>query len=173
MATRPDGIDIADAAVQLGLTPDGVRKRIQRGKIRGYKAGGRWYVQADSLSAVLDENSTPRQADKVDRAAESVWTTRQPKADKQSGAVSRLIEALERENQFLKQELDRRADEILRRDQIIAALAQWLPALQAAEVYDVSSPVGQQANGTVTQHQTESSELPTRRPWWKIWTHAK
>jgi len=41
----PDEIlDVSRAAVRLGISPDGIRKRIQRGTLRGQKIGGTWQV---------------------------------------------------------------------------------------------------------------------------------
>jgi hypothetical protein len=41
----PDEIlDVSRAAARLGISPDGIRKRIQRGTLRGQKIGGTWQV---------------------------------------------------------------------------------------------------------------------------------
>jgi len=45
MAGRQDGIPIAEAAAQLGLSAEAVRKRLQRGTLHGYKDDeGGWLV---------------------------------------------------------------------------------------------------------------------------------
>jgi excisionase family DNA binding protein len=39
-----DGWTIAEAAQQLGISTEALRKRLQRGQIRGYKRGRQWFV---------------------------------------------------------------------------------------------------------------------------------
>lgn len=36
--------ELADAAERLGLTLEGIRRHIRSGRVKAYKAGGRWYV---------------------------------------------------------------------------------------------------------------------------------
>ena len=43
-ATDTTALDIAQAAAQLGISPGAVRKRIERGQLRGSKVSGRWEV---------------------------------------------------------------------------------------------------------------------------------
>jgi len=43
--TRPDNVlDSYQASLILGISEDGVRKRVIRGTLKGYKDGRRWYV---------------------------------------------------------------------------------------------------------------------------------
>ena len=44
---RMSGLTLQEAARRLGITPEGVRKRLQRGQIKGYRAAGRWHVLLD------------------------------------------------------------------------------------------------------------------------------
>ena len=41
-------MDIDETARQLGITPDGVRKRIARGSLQATKMGGRWDIVLDT-----------------------------------------------------------------------------------------------------------------------------
>ncbi len=45
--TSRQTLDITTAAFRLGISPDGVRKRISRGSLQGYKAAGQWHVILD------------------------------------------------------------------------------------------------------------------------------
>ncbi len=45
-------LDIIEAAEQLGTTPAALRKRIERGRLRGRKIRGRWFVELSSLQDV-------------------------------------------------------------------------------------------------------------------------
>ena len=66
-----DYLDVPAAAARLGITVEGVRKRIQRGQLRAHKQDGRWYVvllPRDDIQdtpdpvqdAPLDQSSTDR-----------------------------------------------------------------------------------------------------------------
>ena len=41
---RQDGVPIAAAAIALGMTAEGLRKRLNRGTLNGYKQDGAWFV---------------------------------------------------------------------------------------------------------------------------------
>ncbi len=47
-----DVLDIGQAAVRLGISPDAVRKRIRRSRLRAYKVDGAWRVVLPSVSSV-------------------------------------------------------------------------------------------------------------------------
>jgi hypothetical protein len=42
-------VSVSDAARRLGLTPDGVRKRLAKGRLLGVREGGRQYVVVDRI----------------------------------------------------------------------------------------------------------------------------
>src|SRR5215204_1861023 len=58
MESRDEMLDVSSAAVRLGISPDGVRKRIQRGTLRGQKIGGAWRVTLASVEAVVGKDRT-------------------------------------------------------------------------------------------------------------------
>ncbi len=64
MAGRQDGVPIAEAAAQLGLSAEAVRKRLQRGTLHGYKDDdGGWFVllgDQHEVSGRPDGGRTPR-----------------------------------------------------------------------------------------------------------------
>jgi hypothetical protein len=43
-----DAVDLAEAGRRLNLSVDAVRQRLKRGKLTGYKDGGKWYVYLDN-----------------------------------------------------------------------------------------------------------------------------
>ena len=67
--TMADALDSTAAAQILGMTEDGVRKRIAKGKLEGYKDQGRWYVY-------LPDNNQARRS-RVDTPQENQTDTRQ------------------------------------------------------------------------------------------------
>jgi DNA-binding Lrp family transcriptional regulator len=148
-------LPIAEAAEELGVSPEALRKRITRRSIKGYKRGRHWYVELDTASGPAAGASGPRPD-----------TTSQlhPDASGQPGPswpelVTSLREqnaALTTENGRLWAELDNRTEEIRRRDHIIAALAQRTPELPAPIATSVPAP----------PEPSPPVAVSPRRSWW-------
>jgi predicted ArsR family transcriptional regulator len=114
-------LSLADAAAQLGISPDAARKRLERGTIQGEKRSGRWvvYLEPDATaSAHQDATWMPVDAGDDGFVAD---------------AVRELVETLRSENRFLRDELANRSEEIRRRDHIIAGLVERVRELPAGE----------------------------------------
>lgn len=58
MEQQDEILDVSRAAVRLGLSPDGVRKRIQRGTLRGQKVGGQWRVILPAVGSPVGSDTT-------------------------------------------------------------------------------------------------------------------
>jgi hypothetical protein len=101
-------LEISEAAVQLGITPDGVRKRIRRGQLAAVKQDSRWYV-------VLDQSARQEQD-----CPETDETNPDP-------VMVELVATLKSEVGFLRSELDRRAGEIQELHVVIAQLSERVP----------------------------------------------
>ena len=125
------GVAIGEAAQILGLTTTAVRKRIRRGSLPATKnADGTWTVHLAPVPPGQDAG--------------------RPAGSPADGpAVDGRVAILERENERLWQELERRSEELRRKDVILAQFAERLPELPAA----CPPP--------------EASASP--RPWWKFW----
>jgi hypothetical protein len=99
-------LTVAQAAAQLGVSQDAIRKRIRRNTIDyDQDPDGRIYVYVDSSEVVQDESS--------------------------DASIERLVQVQHDDIEFLRRELETRTEEIRRRDSIIAALAQRLPEIEA------------------------------------------
>jgi hypothetical protein len=99
-------LTVAQAAAQLGVSQDAIRKRIRRNTIDyDQDPDGRIYVYVDSSEVVQDESS--------------------------DASMERLVQVQHEDIEFLRRELETRTEEIRRRDSIIAALAQRLPEIEA------------------------------------------
>src|SRR5450755_1913212 len=55
----PDLLSAADAARRLGVHPSRVRALLAAGKLRGFKLGGNWVVEAASIRHRLAGSSAP------------------------------------------------------------------------------------------------------------------
>ncbi|MBI2421345.1 MAG: hypothetical protein HYV27_00850 [Candidatus Hydrogenedentes bacterium] len=93
-------MDLATAAQQLGITPETLRKRLQRGKIRGVKtANGTWRVHLDNVAG---QTGQPVQDEPGQEQDKSI----------QDGAA--LVATLRDEVTFLRSQLEARDEEIRR-----------------------------------------------------------
>jgi len=86
------GVSLSDAAVQLGISPDAARKRLDRGTLRGEKRSGRWRVFLESDASPDAGPDTPSDADRTP-------------SDAASDSASDLVVALRDEVAFLRSEL--------------------------------------------------------------------
>ena len=140
----PDSVDLATAATKLGLTPETVRKRLQRGKLKGFKlADGTWRVVLDRQDRRQD---SPGQA-----AGQEQDKAGQPPADA-------LVEALRDEVRFLRSQLQARDDEIRR-----------VHVLLQQEQHAVKSLADQRAASQGQAEALERDLADARRPWWRRW----
>jgi hypothetical protein len=171
---RTDTVDVATAAARLGLSTDGVYKRIKRGRLRVQRVDGRTLVVLDSPSTQVDTQSTTGgpadgRTDGLDgQVRPSVDTIEQdhtspPPLLETNNAP--LVEQLQSENAWLRGEVERRDAELAQRDvadaelRRLLALALQRPALPSGATIATPEPA--------TDLVAESATKP--RPWWARW----
>jgi len=112
--SSPDELDIADAAARLGLSTETVRKRLQRGKIKGFKAAdGSWRVVLPPL----------------DNPGQKPGQKSNPSPDNRPGGSGALVAALRDEVAFLRSQLQVRDEEIRRAHILLQQTQQQATAL--------------------------------------------
>lgn len=105
------GLDIANAAARLGLSTETVRKRLQRGRLKGFKGtDGAWRV-------ILPAQDQPGQSQ--DSKQDAIPDGSQDKS-------GQLVAALKDEIAFLRSQLQAR-DEEIRRAHVLIQQAQKQP----------------------------------------------
>ena len=142
-------LDVGEAAHELGISTDAVRKRISRGSLRSDKANGHVRVWLD-----VGGTEAGREA-QVDGEA--------------------LVEVLQEHISDLRVQLEaerearRRADTIIAQlTQANAALAAKVPELEAAESREESAEGAAEAPERAEPHSaTVESQEGVRRPWWR------
>jgi hypothetical protein len=197
MTNSPDRVDVATAARMLGITTDGVRRRIARGRLQGVRVDGRWQVVLSGTESVLretEQDTTPidirsvkpdavrdNQDSQPDRP-EQPDATRSGQDTTVTGIAQDLIDTLKRENERLWTELEART-EALRQEQetrarevselhrlLQEAHTLALPAAQhRGQDMTNTTPVESQPRPQPIEEQETMVQQDSKRPWWKLW----
>ena len=127
-------ITVQEAAHNLGVKEDAIRKRIQRGTLRHRKdpKDGRVYVHLDAVrDTSQDIPPTATYATTQDGTQDTSQDTTQ------DASQPALIETLQDQVEYLRgvidtrdRELEARTEELRRKDHIIAALTERIPELE-------------------------------------------
>jgi hypothetical protein len=152
---RTNRVTVADAAQLLNLSAEAVRMRIKRGTLASEKVGGTVYVLLESNQTRTKPTQTGDQ------------TTDQ--TDVLTADQTALVDALQAEVQFLREELQRReevhAEENRRKDTIIAQLTQRIPELEASAEPRESPGEGPESAAEGSSRPTQPQETAQRRSW--------
>ncbi len=146
-------VDVGEAARELGISTDAVRKRLARGSLASDRPNGNVLVWLD------DGGTEAGREAQVDGGA--------------------LLEAKDETIHILQEQLRLRAEEIQRRDVIISQLTQANAAL-AARVPELEAPRAPQEGRETAEHRSNGGgsqeaqerpfteeEEPRRRSWWR------
>ena len=106
-------LPLTEAAVRLGITYDAARRRLNRGTLHGEKRGDRWFVAVPTPNIRPDPDP-----DESERGPDATGSP--PDA---------LVAVLQDEITFLRAELVARTEENRRKDHLLAAALERLPAL--------------------------------------------
>lgn len=149
---------VHEAALLLGLSVDAVRKRADRGRLKKEKApDGTVYI-------ILD---TPDEARQAERS--SGQSTSHDTSDEET-PTSQLVDSLQDQVEYLRRELDIRNEELRRKDHLLAAALERIPAIEApADEYSepresAVSDSEDTAKGAVSP---EAAEGVSNRSWWQ------
>jgi hypothetical protein len=148
-------LDLKEAAAELGVTSEAIRRRAKRGTLPSEKGeDGRLYVWVPDVSdkgvhGVSDDRSHGGAHDKVQ-------DTRLPDV---------LLERFEDENDFLRRELERLHRELERKDAILLTMAQRIPELEAAPETTGAPVTSSEGNGGSTA--PGGGEGQQKPSWWR------
>ena len=144
-AARATLVDIPTAAERLGLTVDGIRKRIQRRQLASVKRDGRVYVVLDEVLDTPSNSAPPPPAAPSPSSSTASSTVSSVSTESLAAQLARA----DAEIVFLRQELERK-------DAIIMRLV---------EQHALPAPAPPSA--PPEPHRETVPDSP--RPWWRRW----
>lgn len=170
---RRSAVSVGDAARLAGAKPDTLRARLRRGSLDGYQTdSGEWFVYRDQLSG----DKMPRRPRRQSQIASEV-------SQHDTAAMRARIAELERERDWLRQQVDRQtetaAELLARLGRLSDQIAQLQLAPPAAETDTQTPPAAAQtgvdAAGVNVSTTILSEDLRAlradlarqRRPWWR------
>jgi hypothetical protein len=137
---------VHEAALLMGLSVDAVRKRAERGTLKREKApDGTVYILLD-----VDQPATGR-----------------------SASQSTLVDSLNEQVEYLRRELEIRNDELRRKDHLLAAALERIPAIEPPETPKASESSAPASDTAEPRSTTEEQQEQTSRPqeeersWWR------
>jgi hypothetical protein len=146
-------VPVPEAARILGISPEAVRARIQRGTLHKEKGSdGTVYVR-------LDDDQTRSYGDRTDDVTGG-----------QARDQTQLVDSLEEQISFLRSELVTRNEELRRKDHIIAALTERIPELPApaSSSQEATGAPETASEGAGRGDAPTGAEHPVERPsWWR------
>jgi hypothetical protein len=163
-------LSVPEAAERLGITPDAVRARLHRGTLAGVKEAGAWRVFLPSTEP------SPSAVPAAPTGTEQATTGIQQDTDRH--ATDALVARLESEIDFLRSELAARTEENRRKDHLLAAALERLPALaeSASASQDAQNGPGRADPVETTETLRSSHDVPVPtevslavgwRRWWR------
>jgi len=138
---------VHEAALLMGLSVDAVRKRAERGTLKREKApDGTVYILLD-----VDQPTTGRS------------TSQQSTGDETTISQSTLVDSLHDQVEYLRRELEIRNDELRRKDHLLAAALERIPAIEPPEAPVPSESAGEPSDSAEPRSATEGPQEPTTR----------
>lgn len=143
-------LNVQDAAEVLGISVDAVRMRARRGSLESVHENGRLYVWLDN-----DETGVNGAAERVRERVQNI-------------VERELIEDLREQVSFLRAQLQEEREENRRKDHLLAAALERIPAIEAPpEATGAPETVSEgEGRGDVPPEPPHSVEMPS---WWRRW----
>lgn len=156
-SAQPEHLTYTEAAARLGITPNAVRMRAARGTLAS--------VRIDERTLILWPQPGPLHTPHESSAQE-------PAPERTERADERLIETLQAEVSYLRQQLDAEVEARRRADHIILELSRRPPELETGEeatVRPIEAPLSVANLDQASEgHRSVSDTLRLRwRRWWR------
>ena len=160
---------VPEAATRLGISAEAVRARIHRGTLEHTKEGGTVYVLLTRYDGRHDDTRTHYDAERAHHNDDA-------RTHHNAAIPAEAVRRLEAHNADLKdqvenlqRELEVRNDELRRKDHLLAAALERIPAIEPPDT--PSEPRESPVKGSEEPHSTHAppdQEKPSqRRSWWR------
>ena len=160
----PRRVTVEDASRVLGISESAIRKRIERNTLRSVRENGTRYVLLEDVTTRRDTDTTRHVNDTTD----DTTTTSTALIDAKDETIAELRDRVAQMTDILAT----RDEELRRKDHLLAATLERVPALEApqprgAPETAAEEPDGYGEPGPAAEEAQEGSE---RRPgWWRRW----
>jgi excisionase family DNA binding protein len=151
--SEPIRATVDEAAKLLGTSANALRKRIERGTIQSEKVDGVRYV-------LLSDRDMSQHA--FDTADDMPHRSAAPSPDIVT-SMSAVVDSLEEQVDYLRRQLEVWQEEARRKDHIIAALAERIPAIEAS-----SEPREQPETVSEDSDSIQTPPTQERPSWWRL-----
>lgn len=140
---------VHEAALLLGLSVDAVRKRAERGSLKREK-------DPDGTVYILLDTERPASGQETSQNSDSDQTS-----------TSHLVDSLQDQVDYLRRELDVRNEELRRKDHLLAAALERIPAIEEApsEPRESGVSASEERAGTDVPPEGQDQEKPIS--WWR------
>jgi hypothetical protein len=142
-------VTVPEAAEILGISPEAVRARLNRGTLPKEKGDdGTTYVRLNDDRTHSNDDST------------------NDRTDDRTGSDSLAFKLMQDQNEYLRRQLEIWQEESRRKDHIIAALTERIPELEPARE---ASPEPRGSSTTPSEEESKGETPPDteRRGWWR------
>ncbi len=162
----PRRVTVEDASRVLGLSESAIRKRIERNTLRSVRENGARYVLLEDVTTRHDTDTTGHVNDTTADMSTS--------SSALIGAKDETIAELRDRVAQLTKIVTTRDEELRRKDHLLAAALERIPALEApqnapgaTEPATVAPDRGEEEPHPTTEEAQEAPEPP--RSWWRRW----
>jgi hypothetical protein len=148
-ADMPDGrwVTVEEAARILGLSGNAVRKRLERGTLKSEKVAGIRYI-------LLDADMSQHANDMPNGMPGDI------------ALMQAHLDSMGEQINYLKEVIERRDEEIRRKDHLLAAALERIPAIEEAPSEPRESPLSPSEEEADTQPPPEGRGQE-KRSWWR------
>jgi hypothetical protein len=141
-------VTVVEAAAILGITPDAVRSRLRRGTLRKDEA-----PDGTVLVALSSDGRDGPDASAADRPTDQTTVA--------------YIDGLKSKIEVLERELVDWKEEARRKDHLLAAALERIPAIEAPPDTPSSEPRGSPQTASEEPSGTQTPQEEERRSWWR------
>ena len=154
-----------DASRVLGISESAIRKRIERNTLRSVRENGTRYVLLEAVTTSHDPDTTGHDNDRT----ADMSTTSTALIEAKDETIAELHDRVAQ----LTKIVETRDEELRRKDHLLAATLERIPALEAPQPRDAPQTAAEDARGVeprpATEGAQEAAQPRSEQSWWRRW----